>query len=98
MDVEWLKSLWARILAALRDAGTEEIEECVKEHIREVLEPIARDGLPPEQEAELKTWLKERTGPASHILTEISDELVRLVGKLALDAALSAAERINQDF
>lgn len=95
MDIEWLKALWARILAALHDAGTAEIEERVKTHIREVLEPIARDGLPPEQEAELKTWLKERTGPASHILTEASDEIACMVGKLALQAALAAAEQIN---
>jgi hypothetical protein len=97
MDVEWLKALWGRILAALRDAGTAEIEERVKAHIREVLDPIARDGLPPEQEQELKAWLKDRTGPAAHMLTEISDELVRLIGKLALDTALAAAEGIHRD-
>jgi len=95
LNAEWFEQLWQRIIDALRGAGSEELEEQAKQIIRDILEPIAEHGLPSEQEAQLKALLKARFGPLAHVLTEASDEIACMVGKLALEAALSAAERIN---
>ncbi len=95
LDAEWFKDLWLRIIEALRAAGSEEVEEQAKQIITDILQPIAEHGLPSEQEEQLKAMLKARFGPLSHALTEASDEIACMVGKLALEAALSAAERIN---
>ena len=95
MDVEWLKALWGRILAALRDAGTAEIEERVKAHIREVLDLSRAMGYH-RTRARAQGVVEGPHGPAAHMLTEISDELVGLIGKLALDTA-SRREGIHRD-
>lgn len=93
--IEWFKEMWSRLIAALQESGSEEAEELAKKFITESLGPIAEHGLPPAQEKELKEWLRGKVGPLAHILTEISDEISRKVGQLALEAALEAAEKIN---
>jgi hypothetical protein len=95
LNAEWFVQMWERLLDALKGVGNEELEEQAKQIIRDVLGPIAEHGLPSEQEAQLKEMLRAKAGPLAHLFTEASDEIARMVGKLAMEAALAAAEQIN---
>jgi len=93
--VDALKAGLAKLWEIVKGASVEEVEEQTKLAIQAVLGPIAEQGLPKTQEDQLVAWLRGRLGPAAQPVVNISDEIVKAVGRLALEAALEQAERIN---